>query len=120
MGEARMYHSSAVLLPDGRVVIGGGEAGGRLRAQIYSPPYLFKGTRPTSGARPRGVRDDLGHEPGRSAITSVALLRPSAATHAFDMNQRYVPLSFTRSGNMLTVTGPPLVGWLRLARTSLC
>ncbi len=47
MSEARMYHSSTVLLADGRVVAGGGEADGRRRAQIYSPPYLFKGPLPT-------------------------------------------------------------------------
>ena len=33
-------------------------------------------------------------------------MRPSAATHAIDMNQRYVPLTFTRSGTTLTATAP--------------
>ena len=63
-----MYHSSAVLLPDGRVVVGGGEAAGRLRAQIYSPPYLFKGARPTISGSPGDRRlghDVRVHEPGR-------------------------------------------------------
>ena len=109
MDEARMYHSSAVLLPDGRIVVGGGEAAGRLRAQIYSPPYLFKGPRPTIATAPASAAYGTTFaltSTEAAALTSVALLRPSAATHAFDMNQRYVPLAFTRSGTTLTVTAP--------------
>ncbi len=109
MGEARMYHSAAVLLPDGRVVVGGGETSGRLRAQIYSPPYLFKGARPTISTAPSAAGYGTTFavtSPDAADVVSVALLRPSAATHAFDMDQRYVPLSFTRSGSTLTVTAP--------------
>ena len=47
----RLYHSSSLLLPDGRVLLAGGGAFGNARnensAEIYSPPYLFKGARPT-------------------------------------------------------------------------
>ncbi len=42
----RGYHSTALLLPDGRVLSAGGEITGA-SAEIYSPPYLFKGARPT-------------------------------------------------------------------------
>jgi hypothetical protein len=109
MTEARMYHSSAVLLPDGRVLVGGGEAAGRLRSQIYSPPYLFRGARPTITAAPAtttygsSFRIDT---PDAASISSVALIRLNAATHAFDQNERYVPLSFTTGAGFLTVTGP--------------
>jgi PKD repeat protein len=109
MSEARMYHSTALLLPDGRVVTAGGEAGGRLRAQIYSPPYLFKGPRPTITASPGeagyGTTFNLATDVGD--VAKVALIRPSGVTHAIDMNQRYVPLRFTAAGNQLTVDAPP-------------
>ena len=109
MGEARMYHSAAVLLPDGRIVVGGGEAAGRLRAQVYSPPYLFKGPRPTLSGAPGTAAYGSTFtftSPEAAGLASVALLRPSAATHAMDMNQRYVPLAFTRSGTTITATAP--------------
>ncbi|HEV7810068.1 MAG TPA: carboxypeptidase regulatory-like domain-containing protein [Candidatus Limnocylindrales bacterium] len=109
MAEARMYHSSAVLLADGRVLIGGGEAAGRLRAQVYSPPYLFQGARPTISSAPSAANYGSSFSittPNAASITSVALIRLSAATHAFDQNQRYVPLAFSVQGGSLSVTAP--------------
>jgi hypothetical protein len=109
MAEARMYHSSAVLLPDGRVVVGGGEAAGRLRSQIYSPPYLFKGARPTISGSPGTAAWGSNFtftSPDAADLVSVALMRPSGSTHAIDMNQRYVPLTFNRSGTTITATAP--------------
>ena len=109
MTEARMYHSSALLLPDGRILTAGGEADGRLHAQIYSPPYLFKGTRPTITSAPDlaayGTTFTI-ETPNAATIESVALIRPSAVTHAFDMNQRYVPLTFSVSGTTISAAVP--------------
>ena len=53
----RGYHSTAVLMPDGTVLIGGsGHANpgypGQNSSQIYSPPYLSKGPRPTIASAP--------------------------------------------------------------------
>jgi PKD repeat protein len=111
--EPRMYHSTAILMPDGRVATAGGEAEGRMRAQIYSPPYLFQGARPVIGSAPSeaayGSTFDV-VTADASSIARVALLRPSAATHAWDQNQRYVPLAFTPSSDRLSVSVPAAPG----------
>ena len=57
----REYHSTALLLPDGRVLMaGGGQLPGRATniysGEIYSPPYLFKGARPTIASAPSVVK----------------------------------------------------------------
>ncbi len=104
MAQARLYHSVAVLLPDGRVLVGGTGADqpsgvpDELTAQIYSPPYLFKDARPTITSVPPspiayGSSFFVG-TPNAASIASVALVAPSAVTHSVDMNQRYVPLAF--------------------------
>ena len=49
----RLYHSTAVLLPDGRILTMGGN--GYQQTEIYEPPYLFKGTRPVISSAPTSV-----------------------------------------------------------------
>ena len=58
--HARLYHSVALLLPDGRIMVGGGGAPGPRNytdVEFYSPSYLFDGnqpaTRPQVTQRPR-------------------------------------------------------------------
>jgi Concanavalin A-like lectin/glucanases superfamily/Domain of unknown function (DUF1929)/Bacterial Ig domain len=109
----RLYHSAALLLPDGRVLIGGGGriSGGTdyLNAEIFSPPYLHKGPRPVISAAP----SQLVHggsftidTPNAGDIQSVALIRAGSQTHSFNFDQRYVPLSFTQQSGSLSVDGP--------------
>ena len=105
----RGYHSFALLLKDGRVLTGGGISPGVFRVgcerpdiRIYEPAYLHRGPRPVLAdgpepirLRPGGASVELGYGGAPlSATGGVVLLALGAATHAFDQNQRYVPLDF--------------------------
>jgi hypothetical protein len=109
----RGYHGSSLLLPDGRVLnAGSGDGAGapnELNAELFSPPYLFRGARPVITSAPTEVR--YGAEfrvgtPQAAAITQVSLIRLGAVTHAFDENQRFQWLGFTADATGLTVTAP--------------
>jgi hypothetical protein len=132
--EDRGYHATALLLPDGRVFSGGDNKhplepdGSNSRtdtAEIYSPPYLFKGKRPVIKRAPKraGWNERIKvRTKGRSKATSAVLIAPAATTHGNDMNQRLVPLRARvkkvvdlkhgkRNGyNGLRVTMPPSPG----------
>jgi len=116
---ARLYHSVSLLLPDGTVWVAGGNPDRGTyepHMEIYSPPYLFNSngtpaTRPAITSVSSGI---VGYgsafqiqTPDAANISSVVLVRNGAVTHAFDMDQRLVGLSFTIGSGVLNVTGPP-------------
>lgn len=108
-GYPRIYHSAAALLPDGRVLITGGND--QTVQELYSPPYLFKGTRPTISSAPSVINYAQSfsvQSPDAGAISKVTLIRLSSVTHAFNENQRLNTLTFKPSPNKgtLAITAP--------------
>lgn len=116
---ARLYHSNSLLLPDATVMFfGGNPARGTYEQhiEIYTPAYLFNAdgsaaTRPTiTGVPSAAIGYGAGFQvqtPDAANISSVVLMRAGAPTHAFDMEQRLVALTFTAGSGLLNVTAPP-------------
>src|SRR4051812_14542647 len=122
MQITRQYHSTALLLPDGRVLSSGGGICGTCdqvgylakNAEIFSPPYLFQadGTlapRPAIDAAPTSTSNGAAMEIATgnpASIRKVALVRLGAVTHSDNMEQRYIPLSFTAGATSIIATAP--------------
>ncbi len=116
----RLYHSNALLLPDGRVLsVGSGQPAASgltddYTGELFSPPYLFKldGTpaaRPTYTGAPSAVGYGASFPVTFSSaapIAKVTWIRLSTVTHATNMNQRMNYLPFTVNGSTLTITAP--------------
>jgi hypothetical protein len=109
----RVYHSTTLLLPDGRILhAGSGDGAGLPRetnAELYSPPYLFHGSRPVITAAPDGIgyaQDVVVATPDAGQVVRVTLVRLGSVTHAFDQSQRFLELTFRRVAGGLAVTGP--------------
>ncbi|GAA3299864.1 DUF1929 domain-containing protein [Dactylosporangium vinaceum] len=116
----RNYHSAAILLPDGRVLTVGSDPLYRdkknsitgqfeQRMEIYTPAYLYRdGGRPSVGNGPTDLK------PGQQAtyttasrdIATARLIRPSAATHMLNTEQRSLALDITQAQGSITVTLP--------------
>ncbi|HUR94404.1 MAG TPA: galactose oxidase early set domain-containing protein [Gemmatimonadales bacterium] len=114
----RVYHSTTALLPDGRVLSTGSGDGGGVTQQfiyeIFSPPYLFKGPRPTYNLASTSMHYGQPFTvatPNAAAIQKVTVIRLASSTHAFDMGQRLNTLAFQAAadGQSLVLT-PPSAG----------
>ena len=99
MPEIRGYHSMVVLLPDGRVFVGGGNNNGkggneRPNFRYYYPDYMFK-ERPKILSVQRVIKINNAFSvfvPYLTSVDEVSLLALGAMTHSFDMSQRSVQL----------------------------
>ncbi|MEM6805157.1 MAG: LamG-like jellyroll fold domain-containing protein, partial [Bacteroidota bacterium] len=109
MQVPRNYHSIALLLVDGRILLGGGGLCGGCTTnhpdvEIFSPPYLFDNTGQLA-ARPvlYTVPDEATHDSRINVITDspisgFSLIRLSSVTHGTNNEQRRIPISFTNNG----------------------
>jgi len=122
--KIRQYHSTAILLPDGRVFTGGGGICSECAAvnyleknmEIFTPPYLYKqdgsgelAPRPSITNAPSSVfynQSFFVETPQANNIRQAVMMRVSSVTHSIDFEQRRIPLRFSLSGNGLTALAP--------------
>ena len=121
MQVPRTYHSVALLLPDARVLVGGGGLCGTIGecedathadAQTWTPPYLLNPdgslrARPVITAAPATAT--LGGKlvvRTSAPVTSMSLIRVSAVTHSVNTDQRRIPVPFTGSPTGYTIPLP--------------
>ncbi len=114
----RAYHSTSVLLPDGRVLhAGSGDAlqedgtpaPDQRNSELYSPPYLFNGARPVISSAPSAVGYGQTFTVGTAdaaGVGKVSLIALGSTTHAFDANQRFMWLDFATTSGGLAVRAP--------------
>ncbi len=120
----RNYHSEALLLPDGRVVVLGSDSlysdgdnslpgTFEQRIEIYSPPYLYRGSRPALTDGPTTIARGGTAEfptPDPASLATAKLIRPSAVTHTTDVDQRSVALDIVRKDRAISLTVPTQAG----------
>lgn len=107
----KVHHSTALLLPDGRVWSAGGDSYIPMPTygQIFSPPYLFKGRQPVISQAPSNLRYNQSFyisTPNAAKIARIALVKLGTATHAGNFDQRYVDLAFQTRIGTLQVKSP--------------
>jgi len=109
----RVYHSTTLLLPDARILHTGSGDGAdlprELNAEIFSPPYLFRGARPSITNAPDAVgygQQFFVATPDAGQVVRATLVRLASVTHAFDQNQRFLELSLNRVAGGVEIAAP--------------
>jgi hypothetical protein len=118
----RLYHSSAILLPDGSVLVAGSNPNLDVNtttvypttyaAEIFYPPYFTAPTRPVPSGLPSVITyggpyfditipptSYVGSSNSAASNTTIILLRGGFTTHAMNMGQRYLQLNNTYTVN---------------------
>lgn len=120
---ARLYHSEAIVLLDGRVMVSGSDPTGdysspqgswpeEYRVEVFSPPYLLSGlARPTFTITNKdwkyGTAVTFTLNSGSTANLRVSLLGSVSSTHGNSMGQRTLFPAVSCAGTTCTVTPPP-------------
>lgn len=123
----RLYHSTALLLPNGSVMMAGstgarwsqsisGGSANEFRIEVYHPPYQFRGPRPVLRLPTTALRYgrplDIEIPTGPRRINKVALIRHGSTTHTNNMDQRYVGLKITGTTDTHVAVNLPADGVL--------
>ena len=116
----RLYHAAAILLPSGEVLTSGTDKFYNIppfdhaenRVEVFKPPYLFKGPRPVITSVTNQVRyGELFSvfTPDAASVASACFIAPGAATHSFNMQQRFVGLNSVgdQDSDELLLEAPP-------------
>jgi len=124
MTEMRGYHSVSILLPDGRVLVGGGRDAHtdmsveKPSFQYYSPDYMDD-VRPAIESAPSQINFNQlfpittsGPEPAEAVLVALG-----SQTHSFDANQRVVQLPVGAvvagsNGTRVMIAGGPKDAWI--------
>ncbi|WP_456505127.1 discoidin domain-containing protein [Arthrobacter sp. UYCu723] len=118
MAIPRTYHSVGLLLPDGKVFVGGGGlcntcTTNHLDGEIFTPPYLLNAdgsarTRPAIVTAPAtAAAGSTISVTTKSPVTKFSLMRMSTVTHTVNTDQRRIPLTATSvSGNTASLKLP--------------
>lgn len=119
---ARMYHSTATLMPDASVLIAGSNPNGDVTTtkyattydiEAYKPPYMFTARPKFTGAPAKlnyGQKFTVSvSNPGNLVSFKAVLMDLGFHTHAVSLNVRHVGLvsSYNAAAGQLTITGPP-------------
>ncbi|EKD12599.1 copper radical oxidase [Drepanopeziza brunnea f. sp. 'multigermtubi' MB_m1] len=120
---ARLYHSEAITLLDGRVMISGSDPTGdynspqgswpeEYRVEVFTPPYLLSGlARPTFTIATKdwqyGAAYAFALTSGSTANLKVSLLGSVSSTHGNSMGQRTLFPAVSCSGATCSITAPP-------------
>ncbi|KAL8954462.1 MAG: hypothetical protein Q9193_007236 [Seirophora villosa] len=126
---ARMYHSEAILMQDGRVLVSGSDPQDpdfpqEYRVEVFVPPYLLSGRpRPSftiaNKAWAYGASIPITVNLPGGGPARVSLMGAESSTHGNSMGQRTLFPAVNCAGNTCTITAPPNVrvaphGWYQL------
>ena len=125
----RLYHSEAILLQDGRVLVSGSDPEDtrfvqEYRVEVFVPPYLLSGLpRPSFTVKNKdwtyGQSITVIVTSGNTGNMRASLLGAESSTHGNSMGQRTIFPDISCSGNTCTIIAPPNShicppGWFQL------